>query len=146
MRTSKNGIEMIKKFEGLRLRAYKCPAGVYTIGYGHTGSIAPNMKISKETAEKFLIDDLKKFENHVNEINVKYKYRFNQNEFDSLVSFAFNIGNIRQLTANGTRKKSVIAEKMLLYNKAGGVTLKGLVNRRKAEHDLFVKKNVSRET
>lgn len=146
MKTSKNGIEMIKKFEGLRLRAYKCPAGVYTIGYGHTGSVAPNMKISKETAEKFLIDDLKKFENHVNEINVKYKYRFNQNEFDSLVSFAFNIGNIRQLTANGTRKKSVIAEKMLLYNKAGGVTLKGLVNRRKAEHDLFVKKNVSRET
>lgn len=146
MKTSKNGIEMIKKFEGLRLRAYKCPAGVYTIGYGHTGSVAPNMKISKETAEKFLIDDLKKFENHVNEINVKYKYRFNQNEFDSLVSFAFNIGNIRQLTANGTRKKSVIAEKMLLYTKAGGVTLKGLVNRRKAEHDLFVKKNVSRET
>ena len=146
MKTSKNGIEMIKNFEGLRLRAYKCPAGVYTIGYGHTGSVAPNMKISKETAEKFLIDDLKKFENHVNEMNVKYKYRFNQNEFDSLVSFAFNIGNIRQLTANGTRKKSVIAEKMLLYNKAGGVTLKGLVNRRKAEHDLFVKKNVSRET
>ena len=146
MRTSKNGIEMIKSYECLRLRAYKCPAGVYTIGYGHTGSVAPNMKLSKETAEKFLIDDLKKFENHVNEINVKYKYRFNQNEFDSLVSFAFNIGNIRQLTANGTRKKSVIAEKMLLYTKAGGVTLKGLVNRRKAEHDLFVKKNVSRET
>ena len=146
MKTSKNGIEMIKSFEGLKLRAYKCPAGVYTIGYGHTGSVAPNMKISEETAEKFLIDDLKKFENHVNEINVKYKYRFNQNEFDSLVSFAFNIGNIRQLTANGTRKKSVIAEKMLLYTKAGGVTLKGLVNRRKAEHDLFVKKNVSRET
>ena len=146
MKTSKNGIEMIKNFEGLRLRAYKCPAGVYTIGYGHTGSVAPNMKISEETAEKFLIDDLKKFENHVNEINVKYKYRFNQNEFDSLVSFAFNIGNIRQLTANGTRKKSVIAEKMLLYTKAGGVTLKGLVNRRKVEHDLFVKKNVSRET
>lgn len=146
MKTSKNGIEMIKKFEDLRLRAYKCPAGVYTIGYGHTGSVSPTMKISKETAEKFLIDDLKKFENHVNEYNVKYKYRFTQNEFDSLVSFAFNVGNIRQLTANGTRKKSVIAEKMLLYVKAGGVTLKGLVNRRKVEHDLFVKKNVSRET
>lgn len=146
MRTSKNGIEMIKKFEGLRLRAYKCPAGVYTIGYGHTGSVAPNMKISKETAEKFLIDDLKKFENHVNEYNVKYKYRFTQNQFDALVSFAFNIGNIKQLTSNGTRNKKTIAEKMLLYVKAGGVTLKGLVNRRKAEHDLFISKNVSRET
>lgn len=146
MRTSKNGIEMIKKFEGLRLHAYKCPAGVYTIGYGHTGSVAPNMKISKETAEKFLIDDLKKFENHVNEYNVKYKYRFTQNQFDALVSFAFNIGNIKQLTANGTRNKKTIAEKMLLYVKAGGVTLKGLVNRRKAEHDLFISKNVSRET
>lgn len=146
MKTSKNGIEMIKKFEGLRLRAYKCPAGVYTIGYGHTGSVSPNMKISKETAEKFLIDDLKKFENHVNEYDIKYKYRFNQNQFDALVSFAFNIGNIKQLTANGTRNKKTIAEKMLLYNKAGGVTLKGLVNRRQEEHDLFVKKNVSRET
>lgn len=146
MKTSKTGIEMIKNFEGLRLKAYKCPAGIYTIGYGHTGSVSPTMKISKETAEKFLIDDLKKFENHVNEYNVKYKYRFTQNQFDALVSFAYNIGNIKQLTANGTRNKKTIAEKMLLYVKAGGVTLKGLVNRRKVEHDLFISKNVSRET
>lgn len=146
MEISQNCIDMIKRFEGCRLTAYKCPAGVWTIGYGHTGSVNAKSKITQAVAEKYLRDDLKKFENHVNEINAKYKYRFNQNEFDSLVSFAFNIGNIRQLTANGTRKKSVIAEKMLLYNKAGGKVLKGLTTRRKAEHDLFVKKIVSRET
>lgn len=139
MEVSKDCIDMIKRFEGCRLSAYKCPAGVWTIGYGHTGSINPTMKISQETADAFLRDDLKKFENHVNEMNVKHKYRFTQNEFDALVSFAFNIGNIRQLTANGTRKKSVIAEKMLLYVKAGGKTLNGLVKRRQAEHDLFIK-------
>lgn len=140
METSKKGIELIKKFEGCRLTAYKCPAGVWTIGYGHTGNVSPKTKITQATADAYLKADLKKFENHVNDMNVKYKYRFNQNEFDALVSFAYNIGNIRQLTANGTRKKAVIAEKMLLYTKAGGKVLKGLVNRRKAEHDLFIKK------
>lgn len=145
MKASKNCVEMIKRFESLRLNAYKCPAGVWTIGYGHTGSVSPRMSISPDTAEQFLINDLRKFEAHVNSINDKYGYKFNQNEFDSLVSFAFNIGSINQLTANGKRDKKTIAEKMLLYVKAGGKTLKGLQTRRKAEHDLFIK-NVSRET
>ena len=137
MEISKRGIELIKKFEGCKLTAYKCPAGVWTIGYGHTGGVHSGLTIQPETAEYLLKADLKKFENHVNDYNVRFKYHFTQSQFDALVSFAFNVGSINQLTANGTRNKKTIAEKMLLYNKAGGKILEGLNNRRKAEHDLF---------
>lgn len=138
METSKNGIDLIKRFEGCRLTAYKCPAGVWTIGYGHTGGVHCGLTILPETAEHFLISDLKKFENHVNDFNNRFKYHFTQDQFDALVSFAFNVGSISQLTANGTRNKKTIAEKMLLYNKAGGQILEGLKKRRQVEHDLFV--------
>lgn len=137
METSKNGIDLIKRFEGCKLTAYKCPAGVWTIGYGHTRGVHRGLTILPETAEHFLISDLKMFENHVNYYNEHFKYRFTQNQFDALVSFAFNVGSISQLTANGTRNKKTIAEKMLLYDKAGGQILEGLKKRRQAEHDLF---------
>lgn len=145
MKTSNDGINLIKQFEGLRLTAYRCPAGVLTIGYGHTGSICEGQIITEETADKYLRDDLIKFENHVNEINILNKYHFTQNEFDALVSFAFNVGSIYGLTAHGTRNKRTIADKMLLYNKAGGRVLQGLVKRREKERELFTR-NVSRET
>ena len=80
--------------------------------------------------------DLKKFEKHVNGYNKIYN--FTQYEFDALVSFAFNIGNIKQLTASGTRSRTQIAAKMLLYVKAGGKRVQGLVNRRQKERNLFV--------
>lgn len=135
MKTGKAGIELIKKFEGCRLEAYKCPAGVWTIGYGHTVEVQKGQKISAAQAEALLRSDLERFEKKVD----KYReYCWNQNEFDALVSFAFNIGNIDQLTANGTRSRSVISEKFLLYNKAGGKVLTGLVRRRNAERDLFL--------
>lgn len=136
MRTSQNGIDLIKKFEGCRLKAYKCPAGVWTIGYGHTKNVTPDQKITQVQAEGMLVDDLAKYEKLVDRY---YKiYHWNQNQFDALVSFAYNIGSINQLTANGSRSIETIAAKMLLYNKAGGKVLKGLVRRRKAEHDLFI--------
>lgn len=137
METSKNGIDLIKRFEGCKLTAYKCSAGVWTIGYGHKGGAHKGLTILPETAEHYLKSDLKKFENHVNDFNNRFKYHFTQNQFDALVSFAFNVGSINQLTANGTRNKKTIAEKMLLYNKAGGQILEGLKKRRQAEHDLF---------
>lgn len=140
MDISKNGIELIKKFEGCMLTAYKCPAGVWTIGYGHTQGVHEGQKITQETADKYLHDDIRKYVEHVNAYNDIFKYRFTQNQFDALVSFAFNVGSIRQLTARGTRKKQVIAEKMLLYTKAGGRELPGLVKRRQKEHALFTKK------
>ena len=138
MNISQRGIDLIKNFEGFRAQSYKCVATekYFTIGYGHYG---PDVKfsqvITKQQAEDLLMNDLKRFEASVNKYS---KYNWNQNEFDALVSFAYNIGSIDQLTANGTRSKEVIAEKMLLYVKSGGQTLQGLVTRRKAEHDLFV--------
>lgn len=137
MKTSKNGIKIIKQFEGCRLTAYLCPAGIPTIGYGHTAGVEMGQTITKEQADQFLKEDLVKFERKVEMYNSKYCW--NQNEFDALVSFAFNIGSIDQLTANGSRDKNVISQKMLQYNKAGGKVLEGLTKRRQAEQALFLK-------
>lgn len=131
---SDKGIELIKRFEGCRLSAYRCPAGVWTIGYGHTLNVKPGDKITQDQADEYLREDLKKFENLVS----SYKYEWTQPEFDALVSFAFNVGNIAGLTAAGTRSKAQIADAMLLYVRAKGVTLPGLITRRQAEHDFFV--------
>ena len=142
MKTGPKGIKLIISFEGCRLTAYQCPARVWTIGYGHTGTvdgkaICAGMKITSAKAMELLQDDLEKFEKLV----AKYpKYKFTQNEFDAMVSFAYNLGSIDKLTANGTRSKEVIADKLLAYNKANGVALKGLTKRRKAERALFLAK------
>lgn len=137
MKTSQNGINLIKQFEGCRLSAYQCAAGVWTIGYGHTVGVKAGQKITQAQAESYLKDDLAKYERAV----MKYDstYHWSQNQFDALVSFAFNIGNIDQLTANGTRDVKTISQKMPLYNKAAGKTLDGLTKRRKAEQELFLK-------
>lgn len=135
MKISNECISLIKQFEGCRLQAYKCPAGVWTIGFGHTAGVKEGMKISQAQAELFLLDDLQKYADRVNKYDSKY--RWTQNEFDALVSFCYNVGSIDQLTANGTRSRQVIAEKMLLYNKGGGKVLAGLVRRRNAEYALF---------
>ena len=137
MRTSQNGINLIKQFEGCRLAAYKCAAGVPTIGYGHTAGVKMGQTITQVQAESFLKDDLIKYEKNVEKYDSKYHW--NQNQFDALVSFAFNIGSIDQLTANGSRDWKTIAEKMLQYNKAAGKALDGLTKRRKAEQELFLK-------
>ena len=137
MRASQNGINLIKQFEGCRLTAYKCAAGVPTIGYGHTAGVKMGQTINQVQAESFLKDDLMKYEKNVEKYDSKYHW--NQNEFDALVSFAFNIGSIDQLTANGTRDRKTIAERILQYNKAAGKTLDELTRRRKAEHELFLK-------
>ena len=136
MKVSKNCIDIIKKFEGCRLSAYRCPAGVWTIGYGHTNGIKEGNIITQKQADEFLLQDIEKYEVMVN--SYFDRYHWTQNEFDALVSFAFNVGNITGLTAAGTRSKIMIAEKMLLYNKANGTTLPGLVKRRQVEHDLFI--------
>lgn len=137
MEIGQAGIDLIKQYEGCRLTAYKCPAGVWTIGYGHTGSdVKEGLTITSVKAEQLLKADLAKFEKHVQ--NYNSKYHWNQNEFDALVSFAFNVGSINQLTANKTRTKVHIAQAMLLYNKAAGKVLPGLTKRRQAERKLFL--------
>lgn len=136
MKTSENGVNLIKKMEGCQLKAYKCAAGVWTIGYGHTSGVQATNVITQEKAEQYLREDLEKYEKNVDKYNAKYGW--NQNEFDALVSFAFNIGSIDKLTANGTRSRATIAEKILCYNKAGGKVLTGLTKRREAERELFL--------
>lgn len=133
---NKSGLNLIKKYEGCRLTSYICPAGVLTIGYGHTGKdVKPNKTITKKKAISLLKKDLARFERHVQSYN--YIYEWTDNEFSALVSFAYNIGNIDQLTAYGTRTRSQIRSAMLKYVKANGKTLAGLVKRRKAELKLF---------
>lgn len=145
MKISEKGLALIKEFEGCQLTAYQDEVGVWTIGYGITNAdksitgttIKKGLKITKEKAEEWLEECLNRI--YAYKI-MKYdvRYNWNQNEFDALVSFAFNIGSIDQLTANGSRSKSVISNKMLAYNKAGGKVYAGLTRRRKAERDLFL--------
>ena len=139
LKTGQAGLNLIKQFEGCRLNAYRCPAGVWTIGYGHTGNVAAGQTITQAEADRQLVSDVEKYEKQVNKYFDKYKW--SQNEFDALVSFAFNVGSIDQLTAKGTRSRTVIAEKILLYDKAAGKVLAGLTKRRKAEQELFLKAN-----
>jgi lysozyme len=140
MRTSKRGIDLVRSFEGLRLKAYKCPAGVWTIGYGHTGAVHEGDKITEEDAIEYLEDDLDRFEKCVDKaVNVP----ITQNMFDALVSFAYNVGC-------GAFKKSALLKKLNAkdyegaadqfprWNKAGGRELAGLTRRRAAERAMFL--------
>ena len=139
VKTNTEGIELIKSFESCRTTAYKDTVGVWTIGWGHTGSdVYAGKRITQEEADKLLKDDLERFEKHVASFDPTYNW--NENEFSALASFAYNVGSINQLTANGSRSKAVIADKILAYDKAGGKTLPGLTRRRKAERALFLKK------
>ena len=140
MKTSQRGINFIKQFEGVRLTAYKCPAGVYTIGYGHTRGVKRGMKITEEEASAFLAADLLNSEKAVERYDSVYHW--NQNEFDALVSFTFNCGaaNLRSLLRNGRRNRSQIAATLPLYRKAGGKVLKGLERRRAVEKALFLER------
>ena len=139
MKTSEKGLNLIKSFEGCRLKAYKAHFSekYYTIGWGHYGpDVTSGMTISQAQADNMLVSDLRSYEDKVNKYD--NKYHFTQNEFDALVSFCYNIGNIDQLTANGSRTKEVIAQKMLLYVNCNGYKLLGLVRRREAERKLFL--------
>ena len=139
---SSNGVVLIKSFEGFSRVACKAlPSEKYlTIGYGHYGKdVKPNQTITEAEAVKLLVKDLSGFVEKVNKYN--RKYGFTQNEFDALVSFCYNVGNIDGLTKNGTRTKAQIADKFLAYSYSGGKFIKGLYNRRVKERNLFNKKD-----
>lgn len=139
MKTSEKMKKQIKVFEGLSLKMYNDVGGIGTIGWGHTGKNLPT-EITLTQAEHFFESDISEAEKKVNKYTELYS--FSQNEYDALVSFAFNIGNIDQLTANGRRNRDTIAKKILLYCNAfvNGkyIKLDGLVKRRQYEYDLFV--------
>lgn len=135
MRTSNNGIKFIKNFEGCVLKAYNDGYGTPTIGYGHTSGVSYGMKITQAEADRMLQADLKYYEDNVNKyVNT---YNFNQNEFDALVSFAYNIGNVDELLRNGSLAKKDIPSRMRLYVHVGEEVSDGLVRRREEEIKLF---------
>jgi len=143
---SKAGILLIKHHEGVRSRPYRCPAGLWTVGVGHLigdGKLLPeswNRTFSQEEIDKILKSDLRRFELGLTKLlpNIPLK----QNEFDSLVSFCFNLGlgcfqrsTIRQALLRGNKKAAM--ESLVKYCRAGGKILKGLQTRRLDEKALF---------
>lgn len=146
MKTSGEGLAHIKKWEGLRTKAYQDVAGIWTIGYGHTSTagglkVTPGLVISEKQAEEVLRGDLGKFEKRVNDL---VKVPLSQNQFDALVSFDFNTGALGKSTLlkklNKGDYKSIPSE-LMKWNKAtvNGklVAVKGLTNRRTDEVKLW---------
>ena len=142
MKISQEGIALIKKFEGCELTAYQCSAGVWTIGYGHTKGIEEGMEITQQEAEDMLVEELHEYENYIND-NVTAP--LSQNQFDAMVSWVYNLGpaNLKASTLlkvlNAGDYDGVPAQ-IKRWNKAGGVTLNGLIRRREAESLLFQNK------
>ena len=139
MKVSENCINLIKEFEGYKLKPYKLAGETYyTVGYGHYGAdVNPNKKYTKKEVEALLISDLQRFETGV--LRYDKIYHWSQNEFDALVSFAYNVGSIDGLTSKGSRSREQIAYFMRKYVKGSdGKTLEGLVRRREKERELFL--------
>lgn len=145
MQISNKGIELIKRFEGLELKAYQDSVGVWTIGYGWTQpvdgkKIGPGMVIDQATADRLLKCGVVQYEQGVNQL---VKVKITQGQFDALVSFAYNLG-LRSLSTSTLLKKLNAGGKQGVANEfgkwvnAGGVKLNGLVKRRAAERELFL--------
>ena len=143
MRTGRDGVELIRHFEGCRFDAYLCPAGVWTIGYGHTADVKEGDSIDQEAAEAFLIEDLEKFEQAVMRL---VEVPLTQQQFDALVSWTFNLGAGNLAESTLLRKLNnyqyaEVPEQMMRWVRAGGKVLDGLVRRRAAEAALFQNKD-----
>ena len=136
---SNNGLNLIKRFEGCKLAAYKDSIGIPTIGFGHTNGVKMGQTITQAQADNYLRSDCSGAEKAVN--SYMNRYNWNQNQFDALVSFTFNCGsgNLKTLLNNGQRTIQEISAKIPAYNKSGGKVLQGLVKRRIAEKELFDK-------
>ena len=139
MNTSPKGIALIKEFDGLRLKAYQCPGGVWTIGYGHTAGVKPGMVITEAQAEEYLKADLIAFERYLNGLGLA----LNQNQFDALISFIYNVGTgnfsrstlLRKVRANP--QDNSIMDEFLRWVYSKGRVLPGLQRRRLAEMKLY---------
>lgn len=140
MRTSQRGLSLIKSFEGLRLLAYRDAVGVLTIGYGATRGVKAGMSVTKEQAERMLLNDVQRFEAEVERL---VKAPLSGNQWDALVSFTYNLGAANLESSTLLRKLNTgdyagAAEQFPRWNKAGGKVLPGLVRRREAERVLFL--------
>jgi lysozyme len=140
MNISKEGLSLIKKFEGCELEAYLCPAGVWTIGYGHTKDVKEGDKINKEEADYLLQEEMIEYESYINDF---VEVPLNQNQFDALCSWVYNLGptnlkNSTMLKVLNEEKYVDVPQEIKRWNKAGGEVLDGLIKRREAEAKMFV--------
>ncbi len=131
-------LNALKNWEGLRTTAYKCPSGVWTIGYGHTGGVSSGQKITEAQAEQYLRQDLQSFENQVTNMANSAGVELSQGQYDALVSFAYNCGGgaLQKSGILGMLKEGKVdaaAAKMNEYVHGGGKVLPGLVSRRQVE-------------
>jgi len=137
MKATDNCVQLIKRFEGLYLKAYVCPAGVLTIGYGHTRGVKPGDDINELQAEIYLREDLEEVEKQLNHLSLPV----NQNQFDALCSLVFNVGITRFMQSKMLKRIRALDRDASVefddWNKAGGKVLPGLVARRGAEKELF---------
>ena len=140
MRTSQRGLNLIKSFEGLRLQAYQDSVGVWTIGYGATRGVKAGMSITKEQAERMLLNDVQRFEPEIERLVTA---KLSQNQWDALICFTYNLGaanlessTLRRLLNDGDYAGA--AAQFPRWTKAGGRELPGLVRRRAAERNLFL--------
>jgi|TARA_R110000823_G_scaffold312576_1_gene439337 lysozyme len=145
MKISQEGLALIKKFEGCELEAYKCAAGVLTIGYGHTKGVTESMKITQSEAESMLVEELVEYEKAVLDA---VTISIDQCMFDALVSWTYNLGptNLRSstmLTVLNKGEYDDVPAQIKRWNKANGKVLDGLIRRREAEALLFEAKDWS---
>ena len=145
MKISQEGIALIKKFEGCELEAYKCAAGVLTIGYGHTKGVTEGMQITKTQAEEMLVEELATYETYVSDA---VENQLDQCMFDAIVSWTYNLGptNLRSSTmlkVLNAGKYDEVPAQIKRWNKASGKVLDGLIRRRDAEALLFEGKDWS---
>ena len=139
MKSTNYAILLIKSFEQLRLNSYLCPAGVWTIGYGHTDGVNQGMLITEKTADGFLKQDIRNAEHCINQMDVG----LTQEQFDALVSFVFNVG-VQAFNTSTLKKKILknpndpsIADEFRRWVYAGNKKLPGLIKRREQEIKLY---------
>lgn len=140
MKVSNNGINLVKRFEGLELKAYRDSVGILTIGYGHTYAVKAGDAITGEKADAFLREDLQVAELTV---NTSVKVKLTQGQFDALVSFVFNLGSGNFVKSTLIKKLNAgdyagAADEFGKWVNAGGKRLPGLVKRRAAEREVFL--------
>ena len=139
MKASVDAYELIKQFEGLRLEAYLCPAGIWTIGYGHTSGVSPNSFITTTEADEYLHRDVAAIEMQLNKLNLSLR----QCQWDAIVSFVFNvgIGNFKASTLLAKIRinpdDNSIIDEFLRWVYANGKVMRGLQKRRLTEMKLY---------
>lgn len=139
MKASVDAYELIKQFEGLRLEAYLCPAGIWTIGYGHTSGVSPNSFITIQEADEYLHRDVAAIEMQLNKLNLSLR----QCQWDAIVSFVFNveIGNFKASTLLAKIRinpdDNSIIDEFLRRVYANGKVMRGLQKRRLTEMKLY---------